>query len=63
VYQTYQDNLNDPKLEDVRNSIVIPVAQTGQNLLRTFDRLETVVRELKDSGVIEESRGEHDWQT
>ncbi|MCM1541019.1 MAG: hypothetical protein NC121_07140 [Blautia sp.] len=55
VYQTYQDNLNDPKLEDIRNTVVIPVAQIGQNLLQAFDSMEPMIKNLKDSGIIEES--------
>lgn len=54
VYQTYQDNFNDPKLEDVRDAVVIPVAQIGQNLLHVFDEMEITVRYLKNNGISEE---------
>ena len=55
VYQKYQDNLNDPKLEDVKNSVVIPVAQIGQRLLNVFDEMEPTIKSLKSSGIIDES--------
>lgn len=54
VYQTYQDNLNDPKLEDVRDAVVIPIAQIGQNLLHVFDEMEPTMRSLKNSGILDE---------
>ena len=55
VYGTYQDNFNDSKLEDVRNAVVIPIAQIGQNLLRAFDEMELIIRNLKNSGMLDES--------
>lgn len=55
VYQIYQDNFNDPKLEDVKNAVVIPVAQIGQNLLHVFDEMEPIIKALKNDGIIEES--------
>ena len=55
VYQTYQENFNDSKLEDVKNSVVIPVGQIGQNLLRVYDEMEPTVRSLKNNGIIDES--------
>lgn len=54
VYQAYQDNLNDPKLEDVKDAVVIPIAQIGQNLLHVFDEMEPAIRNLKNSGILDE---------
>lgn len=55
VYQTYQDNFNDPKLEDVKNAVVIPVAQIGQNLLHVFDEMEPTIKALRNDGILDES--------
>lgn len=54
IYQTYQENFDDPKLEEIRNCVVIPIAQIGQNLLNVFDEMEQHIRSLKEQGIIDE---------
>ncbi len=54
VYQEYQDNFNDSRLEHVKNSVVLPIARTGQNLRKSFDEMEPILKKLKENGILDE---------
>lgn len=55
TYQKYEENFNDVKLEQIRTDVIQKVSDWGKDMLQEFDSLETIIKEMINREIINES--------
>lgn len=48
VYASVRENLNDPKMEEINNAVILPIIKLGNDLLNLFGEIDSIINQLEN---------------